>query len=283
MRRSLLVGLLALGCSCANVDAFGTRNLHPSAPGGREWRARWAGEPRILHSDEIDPDDPQFAMKGASSTLVLAGDGIGKVSGDQVRMYVGDPTGRQRWLNVELTFYGMRIGERPDAPPTAGFSIEVRTADGHTGVERLDEGGLPIQCRGKAYAVSFRADGKVSVEKELKHPHYTSAVTRNAWGGAPFPQRTWVGMKVLVYDVDGGEHVKLEVWRDLTDGKHGGDWEKVLEHTDAGGWGIDASVAATCRIPPDLIITTPAPYVILRDDGVAEQRLKKVSIREIRP
>jgi hypothetical protein len=282
MRGLLLAGLVALESSCAATDAFGTRMLHRAAPGGPSWQARWEGAPRELHSDQRDPRDPEFAMRGANSTLTIAG-GVATVSGEQVRMYVGDPTGRRRWLDLELTVYGMRLGQRADAPPSAGFSFEVRTGDGHTDVRRADASGLPVQCAGKAYAFSFRANGTALIEKELKHPYYTRAVSRQVWDGGPFPENTWVGMKVVVYGVDGGRHVKLELWRDRTDGQDGGRWEKVLEHTDVGGWAIDPDVAATCDIPPDLVITTPAPYVIVRDDGVVEQRLKKLSVREVLP
>jgi hypothetical protein len=77
--------------------------------------------------------------------------------------------------------------------------------------------------------------------------------------------------------------VRQELWRDLTDGANGGTWEKVLEHTDAGAWGIDPAIAVSCAIAPDHIITTPEPVVILRSDGIVEQWLKKVTIREIDP
>ena len=111
----------------------------------------------------------------------------------------------------------------------------------------------------------------------------TSQVTRNVWDGGPFPRDRWVGMKAVVHAVAGGRQARLELWRDLTDGAGGGTWEKVLEHTDAGGWGIDPAVAATCGLPYDLVITSPGPFVILRNDKVAEQWLKKLTIREIRP
>jgi hypothetical protein len=50
-----------------------------------------------------------------------------------------------------------------------------------------------------------------------------------------------------------------------------------------GGWAVNATTAASCNIAPDFIITAPQPYVILRNDQVAEQWYKKVSIREIQP
>jgi hypothetical protein len=265
------------------VDAFGTRNLYPSAPGAREWHVKWSSNPRVLRDGQRDPCDAEFAMRGASNTLEIKGDGTARSYGDVIRLYVGDPTKAKKWGNVELTVYGMRVSERSGAGSAVGFEFQARTDDGHTSVDALNAAGLPIQCDGKSYGFSFRTDGRALVEKELKHPITTAQVARNVWGGGVFPKNQWVGMKLVVYGVDGGRHVKLEIWRDLTDGAGGGTWEKVLEHVDAGGWSIDAAAAASCRIPADYIITEAQPLVILRNDSISEQWYKKVSIREIQP
>jgi len=78
-------------------------------------------------------------------------------------------------------------------------------------------------------------------------------------------------------------YVKLEIWRDMTDGQSGGQWEKIHEYLDDGGWAVSSSAAASCGIAPDHIILEPGPYVVLRNDDIADQRYKKVSIREILP
>ncbi len=265
------------------TDVFGTTAIYPSATGAREWHARWSANPRVLHDGEVDPYDPEFDMRGSSQTLEIRGDGTAKSSGDVIRMYVGDPTRARRWLNVELTVYGKRVAEAPSADGAVGFEFQARTDDGHSSSSALDAAGLPVQCDGKAYGFSFRADGRGLFEKELKHPVYTDPVSANVWGGGAFPKNQWIGMKMIVYSVDGGAHVKQELWRDLTDGANGGTWEKVLEHTDAGGWSVDAATAASCGIPPDFVITAPQPLVILRNDSITEQWYKKASIREIRP
>jgi hypothetical protein len=276
-------GTPTTGAPPADVDAFGTRNLYPSAASGREWHAAWSANPRVLRDGDVDPYDPQFSMRGSNHTLDIKGDGTARSSGDVIRMYVGDPTRAARWTNVELTVYGMRVSEQRGAGSAVGFEFQIRTDDGHTSASRLDRAGLPIQCDGKAYGFSFRTDGRALVEKELKHPITTAQVAKNVWDGAPFPRNAWVGMKLIVYTVDGGRHVKQEIWRDLTDGANGGTWEKVLENVDAGGWAIDAAAAASCRIPADYIITEAQPLVILRNDAVTEQWFKKVTIREIQP
>jgi predicted small secreted protein len=265
------------------VDAFGTRNIYPSATGARQWYAKWSSSPRVLRTGQVDPLDPEFALRGSNHTLEIKGDGTARSFGDVIRLYVGDPTKVKKWQNIELTVYGKRVAELRTAGSTSGFEFETSTDAGHTSSTALNAAGLPIQCDGKAYAFAYRNDGRGLFQKELKHPTYTSQVGKNVWNGSAFPRNQWVGMKMVVYTVNSGRNVKLELWRDLTDGANGGTWTKVHEHTDAGGWAVDASAAASCGIPPDYIITSPQPLVILRNDQIAEQWYKKVSIREIQP
>jgi hypothetical protein len=266
----------------AGVDAFGTKNLYPSASGARQWAAKWSSSPRTLSAGQVDPLDPEFAMRGSGHTLEIKGDGTARSAGDVIRMYIGDPARTKKWKNVELTVYGKRVSELSTAS-TIGFEFQTRTDDGHTSSTRLNSAGLPLPCDGKAYGFSYRFDGRGLMEKELKHPTITRQVAKNVWNGSTFPKNQWVGMKMVVYSIDGGAHVKLELWRDLTDGANGGTWTKVNEYADVGGWAIDAATAATCNIAPDHIISYAQPLVILRNDQIGEQWYKKVSIREIQP
>jgi hypothetical protein len=275
-------GTLPGTLSPPGADAFGTTAIYPSAESGREWHAQWSSHPRVLRTGQVDPYDPEFTMEGRGQTLHVEGDGSARSSGEQIRIYVGDRTRAKKWLNVEVTIYAKRIADGGGS--TSGFEFQVRTDDGHTSSRAINPSTrLPIQCEGHAYGFAFRNDGRALVEKEIRHPSYTSQAGTNVWNGGGFPKDTWVGMKVIVYNVDGGRHVKQELWRDLTDGENGGAWVKVLEHTDAGGWSVDPAVAASCNVAPDHIITTREPFVIVRSDGVAEQRYKKFTVREIRP
>lgn len=265
------------------VDAFGTKVLYPTVTGGRTWAARWSSSPRVLRAGQVDPLDPEFTMRGSGHTLEIKGDGTARSFGDIIRFYVGDPSKVKKWKNVELTLYGKRVSELAGATSASGFEFETSTDAGHTSSTGLNSAGLPIACDGAAYAFSYRNDGRGLFQKELKHPYYTSQVAKNVWGGAAFPKNVWVGMKIVVRTVNAGRHVRLELWRDRSDGAGGGTWEKVLEHTDAGGWSIDPAQAASCKIAADHIITAARPYVILRNDKVGEQWLKKVTLREIAP
>ncbi len=261
-------------------DKFGTRNLYPSAPNGRKWAARWHERPRTLKVGQVDPYDPEFQLRGSEHMLELPGDGTARSAGSIIRFYIGRP-GR-KWLNTEVTLYAMRVSELERDPGSSGFEFQTRTSDGHLDGSQRNEAGLDRQCDGHAYSYSLRFDGRAVLQKELKHPTYTSQVTKSLWGGRPLPRNKWVGIKVITYDLPGGQ-VKQELWLDLTDGQNGGTWKKVHEHLDAGGWGISPQVAATCRIAADQRLTRPEPLIILRNHGIREQRYKKATIREIQP
>lgn len=75
--------------------------------------------------------------------------------------------------------------------------------------------------------------------------------------------------------------MRLELYRDLTDGENGGEWEKVLDFVDAGGWGTEDG-APLCGKPADRVITGAHPIVLMRNDK-AEVQYKKASVREIHP
>lgn len=262
-------------------DDFGTRNVYPSVSNGRKWTARWNEHPRTLQVWQVDPYDPEFQLRGSAHTLEILGDGTVRSSGATIRFYIG--TQDERWLNTELTVYAMRVAETGTAPGSSGFEFQTRSGDGHLEEGNIrNEAGLDKRCDGHAYSYSLRFDGRAVLEKELKHPTYTTQVTKPLWNGHPLPRKTWVGIKVITYDLPGGR-VKQELWLDLTDGENGGTWQKVHEHVDEGGWSIPLEVARSCRIAPDQRITTPEPFIILRNHGIREQWYKKLTIREIQP
>lgn len=261
-------------------DVFGTRQLHPTVPGGRTWAARWDSRPRTLGAWQQDPEDPEFQTRGSNQTLEVRGDGSARVSGETVRLYIGTPD--TTWLNTELTVYAMRVSEWRDAPTSVGIEVQTRTDDGHQSEPARTDMGLDRHCLGHAYGTSLRFDGRAVLEKELKHPHYSPQVVKELWGGRGLKRHTWLGLKVLTYNLP-GERVKQELWLDTTDGRDGGTWRKVHEHVDAGGWSINPRVAVTCGIPADHRITSPQPFIILRNDKVREQWLKKLTVREIVP
>jgi hypothetical protein len=253
-------------------DRFGVRMIYPTR--GREWYAKWSSHARTLTSGQQDPRDSEFHNRGRGNTFRINGDGTATSSGGVQRHYIRDPSGRKRWGDIELTFYAMRVREEADAPTRAGFTVEVRTGDGHSSDPSR-------QCHGAAYAATFRYWGGAGFGKELRHPLYADEggpPNRNIWDGGEVPRNVWVGFKLVVRDLPSGG-VKLELYRDMTDGRNGGRWEQVHSYVDRGGWGL-SGYETICGQPADRVIRGAHPVVLIRNDQ-STLRYKRMSVREI--
>src|SRR5690606_36801598 len=122
------------------------------------------------------------------------------------------------WQDVEVTVYYQRVDD--DATAYAGLVIGARSGpEGH--------GDTP--CDAHTYYARLRHDGSFDFEKELMHTPSSSrgeVAADQVWppdGQLPFG--TWIGMKYVIYNQ--GAAVKLEAYRDLTEGADGGEWELV--------------------------------------------------------
>ena len=82
-----------------------------------------------------------------------------------------------------------------------------------------------------------------------------------------------------MYNVDqnGNTVVKEEIWLDPN---NNGNWVKVNEFTDAGGFGDQGQV---CGGKTDQIITWGGPIATFRWDKTTDVDIKDFSIREIQP
>lgn len=264
----------------APYDVFGIKRIYPSDMSGQFWDSRsWLQSSRTLTSPQTDPQDPYFQVRGSSNTLTIKGDGTAESSGPMVRYYISNPQGQRNWKNFEFTMYSMRVSEI--SPPSyAGFAVQGRTGPGHTDKPATNGDGYPIQCDGSSYAAAIRYNGLVDFKKELKWPNYTKQNPISTLYPDGVPNNRWIGMKYVVYNIN--QDVKMEVWIDETEGKDGGDWQKVLEHIDDGGWTIPAAEAAySCGYSVDEKLLDGGPAIIVRNDGVGKQLYKNLSIREI--
>lgn len=264
----------------SGLDKWGITKLNPTISGGREWFSKWDnGHARPITFGQ-DPDDPEFHGRGDGSYVI---DGLGVLKASStgpggVRMYVYDenyPTGSasdpalyKRWNNVELTVYYKRVTDT--AVAHAGMVAAAKINHDNPALD---------PCDSRGYYGRFRHDGKIDFDKEILHPDSVpQAKSTKPW--SVLPSNVWIGYKYIVRDVDNGTHVKLELWRDMTDGANGGSWEKLYDLIDAGGWGAGRPPCAT-GVDPAQIMTGPNLSVFIRDDDVSDVRYKKWSIREI--
>lgn len=264
------------------TDKWGITKLNPTISGGREWFSKWDnGQARTFTWGHKDPYDPELHGRGAGSYSI---DGQGVLTAVRpdgaVRLYVYDEnypstsgaaiTPFKKWNNVEVTVYYMRVDD-------SGESNNGMVAAAKINHDNVDD----HPCDARGYYGKFQHDGKTRFEKELRHADSWAKTTPVSWWSV-LPSNVWIGYKYIVRDVDGGTHVKLELWRDLTDGANGGSWEKVDQYVDAGGWGAGLTPCEPGKDPAQ-IMTGPNLSVFIRDDNVTDVRYKRWSIREIAP
>lgn len=270
-----------------SADRFGTTELYPTIPGGREWSSRWDNNhPRTLNSHNgpaVDPDDPEFHARGDAS-YTIDGAGVMTTSGPVPRLYVYDPAfldtstynpaSFRSWNNVEVTFYGLRVGDDNTSWGGLVAGAKIRHIPDHD------------LCGTRGYYGRIRNDGGVDFEKEINHGDGSYGVqtvarpSASPWPSLPYGQ--WVGYKLIARAAAGGAHVKLELWRDTSDAAAGGRWERLYWDADTGGWGTGKIPCAPGRDPAE-IIPGPNLSVFIRNDGVSDFRYKKWTIREIAP
>ena len=252
-------------------DRFGITQILPTA--GRDWSAAWdRGVPRVVVHPAVDTEDSQFHAKG-DATVSIDGQGVATIRGEIARMYVFDRG--LTWCNVEVTFYGMRICET-----------------GHAGIQGLVVGARSEHqdasdahpCPGTAYYGRLLYDRRAHFAKELSHKAYGPNLPNNdkiPWEGREeMPRDRWIGFKFIVRNFDHDTKVRLCLYRDLTGGENGGDWELVARATDEGNW-LVPDIPQQCGYPPGLVLTRPARSVFIRNDAIREAKYKWFSIREV--
>jgi hypothetical protein len=260
------------------MDKWGITKFNPTISGGREWFSKWDNGQARSFTWGQDPYDPEFHGRGDGS-YTIDGQGVLKAAstgGGGVRMYVYDqnyqdtgydPNLFKTWNNVEVTVYYMRVSDLGVAHAGMVAGAKIR---------HVPDSDL---CGTRGYYGRFRHDGGIDFDKEIRHPTSVPQA-RNPKPWSVLPSNVWIGYKYIVRDVDNGTHVKLELWRDLTDGANGGSWEKLYEYVDTGLWGAGQTPCAS-GVDPAQIMTGPNLSVFIRDDDVSDVRYKKWSIREI--
>jgi hypothetical protein len=265
----------------ASKDRFGVDFLHKTKVRGSYWVSTWDKGNRRFSG--VDPDDRWFDANHGSATYTVD-DGRLEITGDTPRMYVHDPSLERQWRDVEITMYFRRVSDA--SIPFAGMTAVARANHLKT------ENGSDDVCDTRGYGGRFRFDGHSDFEKETAHPRNDSVASKKIFPSG-MPSDTWIGYKFLVFDRDDGVH--LELWRDLANGKNGGDWQRVNAYIDDGHRGF-GNVACAPGVDPAMALTNadnrigsesgkPNVSVYFRSDGIDTDGLmyKWGSVREIEP
>jgi hypothetical protein len=274
------------------LDRFGIKQLHSTKVGGRVWFSSWDNDhPRKWGSKGTDkrnpdPDDPCFDMhcksgeRGILTTSIVDGQGILDAIGTTWRGYVNDPLRKLKWFNVEMTCYFKLLKKLPKGG--AYVALRLCGRSNHQNEYNCSSSGTGYSFECKA------SNGYNQLKKELVHPSYADNIVSDVKG---VKVGTWYGHKLIVGRMKDGS-VKVQGWRDTTDGKNGGDWKKLVEKIDKGDWKMSDKIdldafkkAKDCadfkKYPsPTSILSKSAVSCYFRIDNCQVQ-LKKASIREI--
>jgi len=285
----MLVPILA--AAQAGVDTFGISKFYPSKAGTKEWSsAHWNnGKSRTIKyaQDAFDPTDWTEDHSGGTDGFFIDGKGVMRMSGGSPRFHLNSTrttgTGAQFFLNTEFTAYYRHSGGA--GADYGGLVVGARSGPlGHA-----SSGG--DDCDATTYYARFRDDGKWDFEKELKHPtsDYWSGSGFHTqdplWGGAKMPQRRWIGIKYLAWNLPDGKSVHLESWIDSVSGgiPASAVWKKVGEVVDDGNWSSAPSAIAGCSYsdPKTVILQGHGTFLLRTDGDTAEYAM--ASLREILP
>ena len=297
-------------------DKFGVSMLHPSPVGGWQWFNNW--DNGVVYNNIapasapwFNPSDQYFSVEDRPNLVFsINGQGVMTVSNpsgtEDYRIKVFDLNDSKRFLNIEATCYynWTTIGTAPD---NIDGTDTIRVGSDH----HFSTRNCPYNAH--EYMVNVRREGQIYFSREALHPNETMARPDPSWGvgGATIwwdgsnnvprpPTGVWVGFKLVKRLIDGGTNVLLELYRDMTDGSNGGDWQKLMEFKHiSGNWtdllteereqaGVDLSFQhlTECRIPPSCDCDDPVHnhsggMCYLRGSPVQNMRLKKLSFREI--
>lgn len=248
------------------TDKFGIAKIYSTKDGGREW---------YINMD--DPEQSENTFFTGLDGLFPQQDNSWRASGSAIKINVDTPQGEEEWKNIEMTGY-FRIISILEGESSGEEEIG-------SDINMLARGGRHTKdspCEGTSLIGTLLPNGVFNWRKEIWHTGgYTgergsSKVTDSLLG-------KWIGLKVIMYNIDNDSAVKMESY---IDSENNGNWTKVSEIIDNGNWYADTSntefFSANCGKPKNYIITNSGPIASFRVDNLVWD-FKDLSVREISP
>jgi hypothetical protein len=251
------------------VDKFGVRMLYPTKQGGEEWF--------------IDTEDPTADSRfDPKASITKNPDGSWKMQSDKVRMNVFTSTGYDE-NKILSTNHGQLLGKGYMLSPNDWKDVEITgyvkvnsisADDNFAWYARGGKHGDSDSCEGVSYKGDLFYSGKAQVAKEQLHVNYDKSEEKQVIDSI---QGKWAGFKFVMYNVEknGKTAVKMENWVDRAGD---GNWAKVFEIVDSGGWGRQGT---SCGGSADQVITWGGPIATFRWDSATDVDFKFLSVREI--
>lgn len=234
-------------------DPFGVREIYQTKQGGEEWFMNMnnlISDPRLF----TRTDQSQFSKNPDGSWKV------GPTNNDQGRLHIYTPSGYHQ--NLITTYNEMQLAAKgymqspndwKNVEMTGYVKLNAYKQMDHAFVWQIRGGhhSTSFSCEGTAYKGNINYVGQTRFQKEQWHPSYFTTSWKNT-ALAPDPRGKWFGFKYIVYNIqqNGKPAVKMENWLDA---KSDGNWVKIDENVDSGGWGTKAGQCGGGR-PDQLII-----------------------------
>ena len=276
----------------ALLDKFGIKQFYTTKIGGRTWFSSWDNNiarkwgSKGTDVRNADPQDIECDLhcktgeRGITTYAQVDGNGECELFGTTPRLYINDPTRQKKWFNIEMTSYFNVVKKLPAGGAYVGLRLCGRS--NHQNEYNCSASGTGYSFEAKA------SNGFNQLKKELSHPAYANNIVSPTKG---VKLGTWYGHKLIIGKLKDGS-VKVQGWRDTTEGKDGGDWRLLVEKIDKGNWDMSDPVdlaafnkAKSCKDfekypSPTSILSKSAYSCYFRADNV-QVRLKYASIREI--
>jgi hypothetical protein len=278
-------------------DKFGITKIYPTKEDGREWYLNMNNPLNdSLFTITFDPNvtrqaDGSWRISKTNTSF----------SNPQIRMNVDTPSGSKQWRDVEMTGYIKIVSINSSSSVTAN-NFSNRSGDNlipTTGSIPSDESEIKdiawyarggkrndeVPCEGTAYFGGLHPDGTVGWKKSI---WWTGGYTEERFLHKVLSEELigkWIGWKVIMYNIKIGNvtAVKMESYIDIN---NNGNWSKVTDFMDSGGWYArtpDAEFySAHCGKPKDYIVTNSGPIATFRADNMVLD-FRDLSIREIEP